>query len=231
MMQPKLADSFARCRALEAPLADRLAAFANELRRLFPSFAAAVDTLVTRLAESNAGAAAPKVGAPMPTFLLPDEQGRLVSLEDFLGKGPVALSFNRGHWCPYCRINIDALARAEEEIAAEHRHIAAIVPDRQRFALWLKSDAKAPFPVLTDMDNGYAMTLGLAFYVGDELKQMMVSSGWDPAVSQGTDNWMLPIPATFVVSTDGIIRGRFVDPDSRTRMAIEDMLAALRSAT
>ena len=235
MTESKLTDlleeAFVRCRNLEVPLADRLQAFANEVRGLGPHFQAAVDALVSRLAESNAGATAPKVGEPMPAFLLPDEQGRLVRLEDLLDEGPVALSFNRGHWCPYCRINIDALARAEEEIAPERRHVAAIVPDRQKFALWLKSDAKAPFPVLTDMDNGYAMTVGLAFYVGDELKQMMVSSGWDPSVSQGTDNWMLPIPATFIVGTDGIVRGRFVDPDYRTRMAIEDMLAALRSAT
>ena len=235
MMDPKvsaqLEEAFVRCRNLEVPLADRLRAFANELRGLGPHFQAAVDALVGRLTESNAGAMAPKVGEPMPAFLLPDEQGQLVRLEDLLREGPVALAFNRGHWCPYCRINIDALARAEEEVGAEHRHIAAIVPDRQKFALWLKSDAKAPFPVLTDMDNGYAMTLGLAFYVGDELKHMMISSGWDPAVSQGTDNWMLPIPATFIVGTDGIVRARFVDPDYRVRMAIEDMLAALRSAT
>jgi peroxiredoxin len=97
--------------------------------------------------------------------------------------------------------------------------------------MWLKSDAKAPFPVLTDMDNGYAMTVGLAFYVGDELKHMMLSSGQDPSVSQGTDNWMLPIPATFIVGSDGIVRARFVDPDYRVRMATEDMLAASRSAT
>jgi peroxiredoxin len=226
-----LEDAFVRCRNLEVPLADRLQAFANEVRALGPHFQTAIDALVNRLAQSNAGAAAPKVGEPMPAFLLSDEQGRLVRLEDFLREGPVALAFNRGHWCPYCRINIDALARAEEEVGAEHRHIVAIVPDRQKFAMWLKSDAKAPFPILTDMDNGYAMTLGLAIYVGDELKQMMVSSGWDPAVSQGTDNWMLPIPATFIVGTDGIVRGRFVDPDYRTRMAIEEMLAALRSAT
>ena len=235
MMDPKvsaqLEEAFVRCRNLEVPLAERLRAFASELRCMGPNFQAAVDALVSRLAESNAEATAPKVGEPMPAFLLPDEQGRLVRLEDFLREGPVALSFNRGHWCPYCRINIDALARAEEEVGAEHRHIVAIVPDRQRFAMWLKSDAKAPFPILTDIDNGYAMTLGLAIYVGDELKQMMVSSGSDPAVSQGTDNWMLPVPATFIVGTDGVVRGRFVDPDYRTRMAIEDMLAALRSAT
>ena len=105
------------------------------------------------------------------------------------------------------------------------------MPDRQKFAVWLRSEAKAPFSVLTDIDNGYAMTLDLAFYVGDELKHMMVSSGWDPSVSQGTDNWMLPIPATFIIGTDGIIHARFIDPDYRVRMAIEDLLAALRSAT
>ena len=230
-LSEKLEESFVRCRDLEAPLADRLQAFANELRRLDPRF----DRQSTRWSAASrrvdAGATAPKVGEPMPTFLLPDDQGRLVRLEDLLGKGPVALAFNRGHWCPYCRINIDALARAESEVAAEHRHVAAIVPDRQKFAVWLRSEAKAPFPVLTDIDNGYAMTLDLAFYVGDELKQLMVSSGWDPSVSQGTDNWMLPIPATFIIGTDGIIHARFIDPDYRMRMAVEDLLAALRSAT
>jgi peroxiredoxin len=234
MTEPTLNDqveeAFLRCRNLDVPLADRLQAFANEVARLGPHFQAIVDALVARLAESHAGATAPKAGEPMPGFLLPDEQGRLVRLEALLSEGPVALSFNRGHWCPYCRINVDALARAEQEIAGEHRHIAAIVPDRQRFAAWLKSDAKAPFPVLSDMDNGYATTLGLSIYVGDELKHMMVSSGWDPSVSQGTSNWMLPIPATFIVGTDGIVCARFVDPDYRLRMSIEDMIAALRSA-
>jgi len=227
----RLEEAFVRCRDLDVPLADRLQAFANEVQRLGPHFQAAVDALVSRLAQSSAGATAPQVGESMPAFVLPDEQGRLVRLEDLLDEGPVALAFHRGHWCPYCRINIDALARVEKKVAPDRRHIAAIVPDRQKFAMWLKSDAKAPFPVLTDMDNGYAMTLGLAFYVGDGLKQMMVSSGWDPSVSQGTDNWMLPVPATFIVGTDGIVRARFVDPDYRVRMATEDMLAALRSAT
>jgi peroxiredoxin len=225
-----LEDAFVRSRNLDAPLADRLQAFANDVRRLGPHFAAAIDALICRLAESNAGASAPKVGEPMPAFLLPDEQGRLVHLNDLLREGPVAIAFHRGHWCPYCRINMDALARAEEEVAAEHRHITAVVPDRKKFTMWLKSDASAPFPVLTDMDNGYAMSLGLAIYVGDQLKRMMISSGWDPSVSQGTDDWMLPIPATFIVGTDGTVHARFVDPDYRIRMAIEDLLAALRSA-
>ena len=225
-----LEETFLRCRDLEAPLADRLQAFATEVRRMGPHFAAAVDSLVQRLMESGAGTIAPRTGEPMPPFLLPDSQGRLVGLDDLLSGGPVAIAFHRGYWCPYCRININALARAEQEIATEHRHVAAITPDRQKFAAWLRTDGKAPFPILTDMDNGYATSLGLAFWVGDEMKRMMTTSGWDPSVSQGTEDWELPIPATFIVGTDGIITARFVDPDYRMRMAIEDMIGALRAA-
>jgi hypothetical protein len=90
MSEPTFTDQiekvFLRCRNLEVPLPDRLQAFANELRRLGPHFQAAVDAMVARLAESNAGATAPKVGEPMPAFLLPDDQGRLY-------RGPYRASF------------------------------------------------------------------------------------------------------------------------------------------
>jgi hypothetical protein len=39
----------------------------------------------------------------------------------------------------------------------------------------------------------------------------------------------LPIPATFVVGTEGLINARFIDP-YRMRMDLEDLLAALKSA-
>jgi peroxiredoxin len=48
--------------------------------------------------------------------------------------------------------------------------------------------------------------------------------------SQGSDTWLLPIPATFVVGTDGRIAARFMDPDYRKRVAVEDLLAALKAA-
>ena len=47
---------------------------------------------------------------------------------------------------------------------------------------------------------------------------------------QGNDTWMLPIPATFVVGRDGLVKARFVDPDFRRRMAVEELIAALKQA-
>jgi peroxiredoxin len=225
-----LEEAFIECREMDASLAERLQAFADAVRRLGPNFQDAVDRLVTRLKEHDVGENAPKPGDKMPPFILPDENGQLVSLDKLLEGGPVAVTFHRGHWCPYCRINTHALAEAQEEIAAEGGQVAAIMPDREHFAAELKAESEAPFPLLTDFDNGYALSLNLAFWVGQEMQELMSSAGWDVARSQGSDTWLLPVPATFVVGTDGEVKARFVDPDYRKRMAIADLLSALRSA-
>ncbi len=80
------------------------------------------------------------------------------------------------------------------------------------------------------MDNGYALSLNLAIWVGAEVQELMASAGRDLPRYQGNDAWMLPIPASFVVDAEGIVRARFIDPDYRKRMAIEDLLQAVREA-
>ena len=108
--------------------------------------------------------------------------------------------------------------------------IVAITPERRRFTAALQTDANAPFPILTDMDNGYALSLNLAIWVGEEMKNLIASAGWDVPAYQGNQAWMLPIPATFVVGADGVIVARYVDPDYRRRMDIDQLLAALKAA-
>jgi peroxiredoxin len=92
----------------------------------------------------------------------------------------------------------------------------------------MKSDSGVTFPILSDMDNGYAMSLNLAIWVGHEMEEYMTGIGRSLPAYQGNESWTLPIPATFVVGRDGRIKARFVDPDYRKRMAIEDLIAALK---
>lgn len=216
-----------RCREMDTPLAHRLHAFAEDVRRLSPDFAKLVDGMVNRLAEAGAGRSAPSPGETMPEFVLPDENGRLISLGEFTQKGPVVVSFFRGHWCPYCRISADALSGIEPEIKASGGQIVVITPEIQKYTRTLKRDAKAAFPILTDLDSGYALELGLAIKIDDDKRQAMTLAGWDISDFQDSDAWTLPIPATFVVGVDGIVKAKFVDPDYRKRMATEDILSAL----
>src|SRR6266511_493927 len=187
-------EAFQRCRDMDASLSDRLDSLANALRTLSPPFADAVDRLVRRLQQSGAGETAPQVGEPMPPFHLPDEAGRIVSLEELLTNGPVAVTFHRGHWCPYCRLNTNALVQAQKEIEREGSQIVAIMPDRQQFAEEFKTESNARFPILTDMHNAYALSLNLLNWVGAEMERMISAAGWDIPNYQGNTSWMLPIP-------------------------------------
>jgi peroxiredoxin len=223
-------DAFSYCRDMDAPLRVRLETFSAAARALRPAMQEAVDRMVERLMATAAGATAPQVGERMPPFVLPDEHGELVSLEALCEVGPVAVTFHRGHWCPYCRITTRSLAEVQAKVAAEGGQIVAIMPDRHQFAAAFKGEAEASYPVLTDMDNGYAMSLNLAIWVGAEVQNLMALSGRDLPHYQGNDAWLLPLPASFVVDRAGIVRTRFIDPDYRKRMAVEDLVEALRSA-
>jgi peroxiredoxin len=228
-LAPFIRAAFLECRDMDASLGERLDAFAASIRAISPPFAEAVDRLVGRLQEADVGAGAPVLGDPMPQFYLPDEKGHIVSLPELLEEGPVAVVIHRGHWCPYCRINTRALAQARPLIEAAGGQVVAVIPDRERYAAIIRAEAEAGFPVLTDMDNGYAMSLNLVFWVGEEMRTFMSSAGLDLVEYQGNDSWMIPVPATFVVGRNGRIQARFVDPDYRKRMTIESMLAAFRA--
>jgi len=219
---------FQQCRDMEGTLNDRLAAYATAGRDIFPAYSEAIDRLVARINENGGGESAPRPGDPMPPFVLPDDHGRLVSLESLLATGPVAVMFHRGHWCPYCRLNVRAVVQAEGRIKALGGQVVAIMPELQQFTTQFKTDAAAPFPVLTDLDNGYALSLNLAIWLGAEIQQLL--SYQDMASFHGNGSWMLPIPATFVVGREGLVKARFVDPDFRKRMEIDELVAAFEAA-
>ena len=136
--------------------------------------------------------------------------------------------FFRGHWCPYCRLNIRAVSQAMDRIEAAGGQVVAIMSEVQAFAGQFKAEAGMRFAVLSDLDNGYALSLNLAIWLGAEIRELL--SYQDMASYHGNDGWVLPIPATFVVGRDGRIKARFVDPDFRKRMEIDDLIAALKSA-
>jgi peroxiredoxin len=226
-IRASVAQAFTQARDLDGSMNERLGLFVAAVRELHPESDAIVERLITRLHAHNAGDTAPRPGEAMPPFALPDETGRLVTLAGLLKSGPAVITFHRGHWCPFCRISMNTLARALPRIEAAGARMVAIVPDRQQFAEEMKADTGARFPILTDMDNGYAMSLDLAIWIGDELKDYLMRTGRSLPAYQGNDAWLLPVPATFVVAPDGRIKARFVDPDYRRRADIEQIIEAL----
>jgi peroxiredoxin len=221
------AEAFALVAGLEGPLNERLAIYQQHSRRLGPKGAAAYDRLAERLTALDRDAIGPAVGTPMPEFLLPDQDGHLVDLESLRQSGPVVVSFNRGHWCPYCRLDLRALAAVAPEVARLGGRVVSIVPERAEFTRRLATEHQLPFLFLSDVDLSYALELGLIFWIGEELKTLYDAAGVDLARYQGGEGTFLPVAAKFVVGTDGVVKARGVDVEYRQRTEPSAILAAL----
>ena len=223
--------AFAKICAMEAPLGERLALFTAAVAEHSRLFGIAYDQLVAQISRAEAGATAPGIGEAMPRFLLPNHSGRLVSLDDLLGEGPVVVSFNRGHWCEYCQLELRAFAAAHTGLAATGAQVVCIMPEREEFTRQVRALTNDTITVLSDIDNGYALTVGVVMWLGDEVSGLYRKFGLDIDRYQGNECWFVPIPATFVLDRNGIVIGRKVDPDFRHRMDIEEILNTLKGST
>lgn len=96
---------------------------------------------------------------------------------------------------------------------------------RDRLAL----EQELPFLVLSDIDLGYTLSLGLMIAVNAEVIEIYRGLGIDLPRFQSRDGWFLPIPATYVVGPGRRIKASFVNPDFRKRMTIEQIDAALEA--
>jgi len=229
MTDNSLEDAFHRICISEAPLSERLSSFSEVVRQFGRPFAEVYDDLVERIRSGEAGKAAPMPGDVMPPFLLPDGNNQLVSLDALLKDGPAVISFNRGHWCEYCLIELAAFRAALSEFSRTGARVVSIMPEAQSF-ISLTQHHEA-FPILADIDNGYALSLGLAIWLGKDVRRLYLEHGLHLETYQGNDTWLLPIPATFVVGRDGCVVDRYVDPDFRNRMEIADILSALNRSS
>jgi peroxiredoxin len=207
----------------------KLSAYRAQSGKLKPDFARAYDELVGRLAALDRGDVGPKTGEPMPAFDLPDEAGRLVSLTSLLQSGPVVISINRGHWCPYCRMELRSLAAIHDQIRRLGAQVVSIMPDTASFTSDYVSRNELPFPVLSDVDLGYSLSLGLIFWVDAEIRRLYAEAGVELEQYHGNQGRFLPMAAKFIVGRDGLVKARQVNIEFRERMEPEEILAALEA--
>jgi peroxiredoxin len=221
------AEDFEAIACLSVPLAQKLEAYysAMEVRR--PQFSKAYENMVERLIAADTGADALKVGDQLPDFLLPDDDGKLIMSQDLLAQGPLVISFNRGHWCSFCRLELLALNEHYDDFKKRGSEIISITPQKAHYMKTLRQNLGIRFPFLTDMDNGYALTTGLMISIDSTLSQAYAEVGINLTEFQGNDGYFLPIPATYVVASDGKVTAAFVEPDFRKRMSLEDIIKAI----
>ncbi len=199
----------------------RDAEFQGEVRAAYTGFVDMLDR-----AEIAAHVLAP--GAPMPDFLLPNAEGRLLSSRDLLKSGPLVAVFFRGDWCPFCMLMLSALEEALPELHAAGATLVALTPDTGGRALRAKRSHGLHYEVLSDVDNETAMQFGVVVNPPESYRVLLAGAGIDLAERHGNSGGFIPLPATFLVGQDGIVRASWIDLDVTRRVEPAAIIDAVR---
>lgn len=211
-------------------LQQELDAFKAEFTRTAPAGRPALyETKIAELRASFAQRQAIGLDDQAPNFTLPNHRGEPVALKDLLGYGPVVVTFYRGGWCPYCNIQLRAYQAALPEMAELGAALVAISPQLPDGSLSTAEANELTFNVLSDVGNEVARSYGLVWALPEELQAALRSSNKALPPINGDESWELPVPATYVVASDGRVTLAAIDVDYRKRLEPDEILAALRS--
>jgi len=165
-------------------------------------------------------------GDTAPDVTVLDGQGMPVRLRDHWSLGPLVAVFFRGGWCNYCNLQLRDWQMQHESLRRLGARLLAISPQVPERSTATSDDNGLAFPVLSDTSLAAANAFGIAFTVPPELVEYFAEMGTDIPVLNGNGLWALPVPATYVIDSRGVIQFASVEPDYRKR---QDPAVALRA--
>src|ERR1700744_4858458 len=192
-----------------------------------PDRLARMQRATDELIASGQAQRARKAGDAAPEFTLLDPDGQPVSSRELLARGPLVISFYRGVWCPYCNLELQALQEALSDITARGAGLVAISPQTAPNSRKSQRDNKLGFPILSDVKSEVANAFGIRFALPRDLIEVYAGFGNDLPKINDDPAWVLPMPARYVIGTDGVIAYSEVNPDYTQRPDPSELLPVL----
>jgi peroxiredoxin len=154
--------------------------------------------VVAELKQSKIADQALGVGADLPRFDLPGQNGKIVRSTDLAQTGPVVILFIRGRWCPFCVGQLEAMNSILPELQQRGASLIAISPQTVHQNSLMADQHKLRFPVVSDAANKVAALFGLVYRVPEYQQEVYSRAFVNLPFVNGGDSWQLPIPATYI---------------------------------
>jgi peroxiredoxin len=168
-----------------------------------------------------------KVGDKAPLFMTMDADGNKVSLEDMLKKGEVVVQFYRGQWCPYCNKQLSQMNDSMQMIKDKGANVLLVTPETKEGVGKTKMKTKVKFAIVSDSGMTIMKAYKVNFMLDAETVTKYKGYGIDLNAANGANGNNLPVPATYVIGKDGMIKYVYFNVNYSLRATVKDILAAL----
>ncbi len=163
------------------------------------------------------------IGESVTDVTLKDIYNNSVSLDSILNEKPTIMVFYRGGWCPYCNIQLSAIAQSEDEILALGYQIIGVSnEDFQNIVPTVEKD-KIKYSIYSDPGSKLMRQMGIAF------KPEVSTMTYIEKKSKGIIADVLPVPSIFILDKSGKILFEYINPDYKTRMSVELLISVLKA--
>jgi len=198
-------------------LEQTLSQLRDTIAKMIPAEPAAVmEGHIEFLRKSGAVDKILKPGAKAPAFTLKNQHGEEVSSADLLKRGPLVVSFTRGGWCPFCAAQVRALNEIYDQYQQAGVDLVVLSLQSADRAQKQATADKLKFNLLVDANNEVGKAFGVVYTFPEDLKNVYLNTFKTDIQAVNDDSvWQLPIPARFIIDTNGIIRDAKADPDYR----------------
>ena len=167
------------------------------------------------------------INSKAPNFSAKDQNGNNVNLKDLRKKGNVVVVFYRGNWCPYCSKHLQKLQDSLSLITEKGASVVAITPETTEGILKTVEKTKATFPIIYDEDMKISKGYGVSFKVDEKTVQRYKNADIDLLKTNDQKEASLPVPAVYIINSDGAVTHRFFETDYKKRISVKEILANL----
>ncbi|BDI33485.1 hypothetical protein CCAX7_55360 [Capsulimonas corticalis] len=172
-----------------------------------------------------------KAGDTTPKLLsLIDANGKRFDLDKAIASKPTILIFFRGGWCPYCNAHLSSLQKIEPDLTKLGYQVLAISPDKAPLLAEMAGKDKLTYQLLTDAGMSASLAFGVAYSVSPDMDKSLKGFGVDLKDRTGQPQPMLPVPAAYVLDTQGNIKFAYSNPDYKVRVDSDALLKAAKDA-
>lgn len=145
---------------------------------------------------------------------------------------PAMLITFRGGWCPYCNTHLSELRNVIPQLKEKGIDVYFLSGDRpdmlyESLKMETQEDIDGKgYTILSDADIEAAVALGIAFRLDDSTFERYSDRGMVAEDSSLKNFQALPVPAVYVIDSNGVITFDYVNPDYKIRIPTEDLVAA-----
>ncbi len=137
----------------------------------------------------------------------------------------IVIMFYRGQWCPVCNRHLSQVQDSLEMITARGAQLIAVSPEKPELLKKTREKTKARFQLL--YDEGYAISdVFDVTFLPNKATRLLYNTAIRANLKEAhsDDSERLPIPATFILDTKGVVVWRQFDPDYKVRASVQDIL-------